>query len=752
MNDRQTVNQRSGLTLDDVYYVLFKHKWKIICCSAAGLLGVIAFVTLRPPMYESEAKLFIRYVLDSKSPSTTPDDSRVISSYGGQSVINSEIEILNSLDLAEQVVDAIGPDKILAKAGGGKDRIKAANVVRSGLVIEVPEKSNVMRILFQHPDPDIVQPVLMGLIDSYLKRHAEIHQAFGVVDDFLSQETDQLRAQLAQTEEELRQARNKAGVISLEDSKKDYTDQIAKIRQEIFDAEAELAEHQATLKAITPAAPGSVEPTNTEPATASLPVDEYKSVLMRVDGLWKREQELATQFTDENTLVKGIRQQIAEAEQSKRTLEEKYPALTRLGVLVSNPGTQRAGNSVDVGTEIAHVLAIQSKIKVLSGQLDQIRKEAGNMDQMDATISELQRKKKLDEANYQYFSSSLEQARIDEALNHGKISNISKIQAPSPPFRAPLGSPKKIAMIVAGGVVLGLGWAFLIELCLDRSVKRPIDVQTKLRLPLFLTIPVVNRNGHRRLAKADKDTLRALKPADSGAPPAPAVSGPSPDNGSHGIEAWSPRLPLHPFYEALRDRLVMYFEIRGITHKPKLVAVTSASRGAGVTTTAAGLAATLSETGDGNVLLVDMNQEQGAALQFCQGRPVAKLEEALYQKDGAFVQDKLYVVTETEVANGSKLPRILPKRFTSLVPKLKASDYDYIIFDMPAITQTSVTPRLAGFMDMVLLVIESEKTDRQLVQQSCALLAESKVNVAAVLNKTRTYVPPRLRQEFLSDS
>ncbi len=340
MNDRQSMNQRSRLTIDDVYYVLFKHKWKIIICSAAGLLGAVALVAFRPPVYQSEAKLFIRYVLDSKSPSPTPDDSRMISSYDGQSVINSEIEILNSLDLAEQVVDTIGADKILAKVGGGADRIRAANIVRKGLVVEVPTKSNVMRILFQHPDPDIVQPVLTVLIDSYFKKHAEIHQAFGVVDDYLSQETDQLRAQLAQTEEELRQARNKAGVISLEDSKKDYTDQIARIRQEMFDAEAELAEHQAALKAIAPAAPVSAGPTNAEPAAASLPIDEYRSISSRVDELWKKEQELAAQFTDENALVKGIREQIAEAEQSKRTLEEKYPALTRLGVPVSNPGAR----------------------------------------------------------------------------------------------------------------------------------------------------------------------------------------------------------------------------------------------------------------------------------------------------------------------------------------------------------------------------------------------------------------------------
>jgi uncharacterized protein involved in exopolysaccharide biosynthesis/Mrp family chromosome partitioning ATPase len=749
MNDRQTANQRSRLTLDDVYYVLFKHKWKVLICSAGGLLAALALVVFRPPKYESEAKLFIRYVLESKSPSPTPDDSRMISSYDAQSVISSEIEILNSLDLAEQVVDTIGAEKILAKAGGGKDRIQAANVVRHGVVVEVPTKSNVMRILFQHPDPEVVQPVLTGLIDSYLKKHAEIHQALGAVDDLLSQETDQLRTQLAQTEEELRQARSKAGVISLEDSQKNYADQIAKIRQEIFDAEAELAEHQAMLKAITLPSPPAGEPTNPEPAVAALPVDEYRCISTRVDELWKKEQELSNQFTDENTLIKGIREQIAEAEQSKQKLEEKYPALTRLGVSAANPVSQRSGNSLSVATETTQVLAIQAKIKVLNDQLGQLRKEASNADQMDATISELQRKKRLDESNYQYFSSSLEQARIDEAVNHGKLSNISKIQAPTPPYRARAGLAKAMAIIVVGGVILGLGWAFLQELCFDRSVKRPIDVQTKLRLPLMLTIPDVRRDGHRRLAKAPGPKRPALKAAGDNASPATVVG--AVEGVGQELEIGGAKQSLRPFYEGLRDRLAMYFEVRGITHKPKLVAVTSAGRGAGVTSTAAGLAATLSETGDGNVLLVDMNQEQGAAQQFCQGRPVAKLEEALYRKDNALVQDKLYVATEAEEAKGSKLPRVLPKRFTSLVPKLKVSDYDYIIFDMPAITQTSVTPRLAGFMDMVLLVIESEKTNRGAVQQSCALLAESKANVSAVLNKTRTYVPPRLHQEFLSD-
>jgi len=91
---------------------------------------------------------------------------------------------------------------------------------------------------------------------------------------------------------------------------------------------------------------------------------------------------------------------------------------------------------------------------------------------------------------------------------------------------------------------------------------------------------------------------------------------------------------------------------------------------------------------------------------------------------------------------------MLPKRFSHLVSKMKASDYDYIIFDMPPVTQISVTPRLARFMDMVLLVVESEKTNRDVAQRAAALLSESRANVGVVMNKNRSYVPKRLHQEF----
>src|SRR4051794_23767342 len=106
-----------GITLGDIYYVLFRHKWKIISVSAIGLIIALALPSLISRPYQSQAKILIRYVVESKSPGqVSGGDSRVKSpDEGGASIMNSEIEILTSRDLAQQVADIVGPEKILGK-------------------------------------------------------------------------------------------------------------------------------------------------------------------------------------------------------------------------------------------------------------------------------------------------------------------------------------------------------------------------------------------------------------------------------------------------------------------------------------------------------------------------------------------------------------------------------------------------------------------------------------------------------------
>jgi Mrp family chromosome partitioning ATPase len=254
-----------------------------------------------------------------------------------------------------------------------------------------------------------------------------------------------------------------------------------------------------------------------------------------------------------------------------------------------------------------------------------------------------------------------------------------------------------------------------------------------------MTIPDMKQSGHRSLigAAAGRAPLQLNAAAGAG--------------NLMEVATGDREHPMRRFYEGLRNRLIVHFEIWNLKHKPKLVAVTSCGRGAGVSSTAAGLAASLSETGDGSVLLVDMNCERGAAQHFIKGKAVSGLETALTSpvKSSDLIHTNLYAMDDNP--GRDLLPEALPRRFATLMPKFKASNYDFIIFDMPPVSQTSVTARIAGFMDMVLLVIESEKTNQDVVKRANALLAESNAKVRAVLNKTRNYVPARLQQELLDD-
>jgi Mrp family chromosome partitioning ATPase len=256
-------------------------------------------------------------------------------------------------------------------------------------------------------------------------------------------------------------------------------------------------------------------------------------------------------------------------------------------------------------------------------------------------------------------------------------------------------------------------------------------------MPLFLTIPRLRLPSSRLLSTA----------ADLEEPKYSGI-GPGGVNGKAATALWERNHGLRPFHEALRDRLLNFFEVREVTHKPKLVAVTSCAEGAGVSSIATGLAAALSETGDVNVLLVDMKTEREAAHSFSQGKPVCGLAEALESdtRGGALVQQNLYVVSANNA--GDKVKRVLPRKFSHFMPKLMASDYDYVIFDMPPISQTSITGRIAKYMDMIFIVIESEKTDREVAKRAAALLAESKAKVATIFNRSRDYVPAWLHQEF----
>ncbi len=378
----------------------------------------------------------------------------------------------------------------------------------------------------------------------------------------------------------------------------------------------------------------------------------------------------------------------------------------------------------------AKIAGTQAKIESLKARLSDIQHRTKQLSELAPQIEDLERKKEMDETNYKYFAASLEKARVDEALDPSKMPNISAVQRPSPPVLANKTRDKVALALAGGGIALGVALALLRGLVLNQTLGRPLQLETQLHIPLMLSIPYANgrfalpRNGSPVNAKAL--TTRRRNPK---------------------LAPWESEHFIRPYCDAIRDRLGLYFELNHLTHKPKLVGVTSVSEQGGASTLAAGLAASLSETNDGKVLLVDVNLGPQEVHPFFKGKPAYPLNKALKPSDSiASAVDNLYLATVGSPNTGGPAQLGL-KKFFDMMPNMKASDFDYIIFDMPPLDQTSPSWGMAAFMDKVLVVVESEKNNREAIRRSYGKLMAERNNVAVVVNKTRSYVPKWLDSE-----
>jgi Mrp family chromosome partitioning ATPase len=363
--------------------------------------------------------------------------------------------------------------------------------------------------------------------------------------------------------------------------------------------------------------------------------------------------------------------------------------------------------------------------------------------EIEPQLAALQRKNEEEQKDYLFYSSKLEKAQEGVSNGDGNMTDVRVVQTPTPPDLDTRKLKKLTGAALAGCVALGLGIAFLIDLVLDRTIKRSSEVRRLLRLPVIFTVPHTAWKNSWCPAWLSRKRHTKIQRYDSEANVDASVAG-------MGLSPWNPVHHLRIYTDGLRERLLTYFEVNNLEHQPKSVAVTSCGAGVGVTSLASGLAASLSMTGSGNVLLVDMNVGEGAVQSFHKGNPGCGLsQEPGDEEDPAVISANLYLASVPAGGNPSdNRSKALPDVFSDLMPKLKVSGYDYIVFDMPPVSQSSLTPRLSGHMDMVLLVIESEKTSRHVAAQSRALMLEARANVFTILNKCRQHVPESLAGEL----
>src|SRR5689334_22455713 len=252
MPEQRTEPEHSNLNLGNILFALFRWKRTILGLTILGLIAAAVVHYRYPRAYESDARLLVRYVLE-RSGYDPVDTLSGQSARGGSgltidAVIAAEVSILTSWDLSVQVAEALGPNRVLPDAKS-PSVVAAASVINSGLSTTTSKGSNIIGVAYQNKKPGVATAVLNELVTRYFTKHLEVHRSAGAFD-FVSQQADQIRARLNQTEDQLKKLKAQTGVMSFQDSISSLSGQITHLDDQIRSTESGLAEEQAKVKQI----------------------------------------------------------------------------------------------------------------------------------------------------------------------------------------------------------------------------------------------------------------------------------------------------------------------------------------------------------------------------------------------------------------------------------------------------------------------------------------------------------------------
>ncbi|MCX8495497.1 MAG: hypothetical protein ORN51_04865 [Akkermansiaceae bacterium] len=724
MDKPSHVPVKSEFTLEDARFIVTKRKWLILGITTIGLAATVLTYLTREASYQSEAKLLIRYVLergtvDPYQAQTDPDTRP------GGGVINTEIEIIRSADLAIDVAERIGPTTLIPAANGKASTDDAADAISGGLGVTVGQSANVLVVTFNSQSPAIAKRVLQELIDQYFEKHLEIHRSAAAFE-MVEKQNKEVHEKLQETERALDKLRTESGFVSLADATGALSSQRARTLEELMDARAELAEQQASLKELSKQVGDDIatESNSNSVTSSALPPQveaSYKAMSEILEFLHKRDIELGMRFTDGNRLLLLNRDRIAAYEQKIREMLNTYPSLASTK-LSKEPEQQGAMWSLI--TSKAKLAATDAKIHVYQSHLIEISDLFQKQYTIGAEIEELSRKKEMEEADYRLLETNLKNARVDQALDPSRMPNITMVQQPSRPIRYYDKKSGKIMMgFAGGGLALGIGLAFMMELLIDRRIQRPTEIENRMQLPLLIAIPNLKKGGGPNLLVGNT--------APQGA--SLEVSG---KKGATGVDIQQFGGIFH-YVETIRDRILFNFAANHVTHHPKIIGVTGLSKGAGVTTIASGLAGSLAHAGDTKVLIISISPTLGNQT-IGEGTQAASLRGALSMNEGQDLRQVapgVYQPLSGDPADCATMS-ITPVQLNKMLPALKESRFDYIIFDMPVITPTSKTFAMAGMMDLVLLVLDAEKTKKDNLAWGYAELRKCGADVSCIFNKS----------------
>jgi len=758
--DEQPQSATAKISKRDLIAMLFRHQFLILGCLALGAIVALTLIANSTRLYRSEATLLIRFVRDSVRLEPRTETDEIISAHSWENTINSELEILRSHELAKTVVrqlqtqftlaDSDDSDTVVNVFGLPKylqqllsrqlDRLQASITGISSrdrlqqlsfeqrllltfmdqLEIEVPLRSNIITLAYTADDPLWAQQALQGLIDAYLAKHQQVHRATRTYDFYASQ-AETLKHSLYQRRQQYRQLKDQLEIGSYDNGQEIVTAHIGDLRQQIRQTQALLAASNARQQWFDNRVRQQQQRLAAEVADEAIEIPFMQAAVIRrmrerLVELTVERQELLAAYTVESVPIRRLDQQINRLQASLA----QYPGFENID-FDRRDNNNFADFGLAVIPEEVQVLTLQAQLAVLQEQLEDARRTFQTLNKSEMQLRQLENEIEVTQLNYQRYAQLAEQAQIAQVEEADRIANISVVEtATLPILPEPSLAGEKIGISMLVALLVGLGFAFVLDQFLDHSLKTPEDVETKLDLLALATIP--HLRWYRKTPRLRK---LSVQEQDPDAP----------------TQAWHLPVKMRDYFEQLCDRLPVL--LNEPLDRPVIYAVASCRGGEGTSTVASNLAVAMAERGR-RVLVVDANNERPAERHIFGRRFSRHATDVDIQGLGRTkeLQKNLYLLPGYELARGTA-DTYTPQRLReTLLPIFSKNNYNTVIMDLPPLCEASAAMRLAAVADAVVVVIEAERGRWEVIQRQQQFLKRANIRIlGAVLNKRKLHIP-----------
>ncbi|WP_133511687.1 GumC family protein [Candidatus Thiosymbion oneisti] len=474
------------IDLREYWNILVRRRATVAMVLAVSLVVAVLVTFLATPVFRAETLIQI----DREEGKVLEyQDLTTQESFNSKDFYQTQYELLRSRSLAGRVIDQLG----LRSAGAGAsdasdtdalsffsevagtitdwikgDSSQAEEVVEpdvktlflANLGVHPVKKSRLVRVSYDSPDPKEAAAVVNAIAENFINMNLERrHEASAYAKTFLEEQTEQVQANLEDSERRLVAYAREREIINLDDKLEILMQKLKEMSSELIQAESARISAEAKYQEMLKEGPAST-------TAASLGNRVVESFKARKADLDIEYQELIKIYKPSYPRMRQLQKQIAEID---RKIADELAAIAK-----------------SVETDFKAQIRREAKIRL---RISEIKEEILALQDRSTDYQTLKREVDTNRGLYDGLLQRMKEVGVAAGVGTNNISVVDSAEIPRGPYKPNL--KKNLAIALALGLFGGILLAFLSE-SMDDTMKSSEQVEKHAGVPVLGIVPFVS--------------------------------------------------------------------------------------------------------------------------------------------------------------------------------------------------------------------------------------------------------------------